>query len=154
MRLTGDKTCFVSGFPRYTCHDLLGLMAGKWEIFPLLYFSLLSNSQELVSLCVEPQEGRSRVGVLKSRNFDRSYLGTGGGDGSYANRLWVRVCLEGQGGSRVHLPPLSRMVGYNNIYNVISRMLDDGSSSWMWYARGHEGKSVHCSSLIKQAVCN
>ena len=63
------------------------------------------NSQELVSLCVEPQGGRSRVGVLKSRNFDRSYLGTGGGDGSYANRLWVRVCLEGQRGSRVHLPP-------------------------------------------------
>ena len=41
------------------------------------------------------------LGVLKSRNFDRSYLGTGGGDGSYANRLWVRVGFEGQGSTRV-----------------------------------------------------
>ena len=36
-------------------------------------------------------------GVLKSWNFDRSYLRSRGGDGSYANRLWVWVCLEGQG---------------------------------------------------------
>ena len=61
--------------------------------------------------------------------------------------------VRGAAESICHLYPVW-LPAYNNICNVISRMLDDGSSSWMWYARGHEGKSVYCSSLIKQAVSN
>ena len=73
------------------------------------------------------------LGVLKSRNFDRSYLGTGGGDGSYANRLWVRVRFEGQGSTRV--------ICHLGFPCIVSCLRDDVTSCWWCMAcKGSAGQ--------------